>query len=165
MRPSKIDLVNAKETDWVNSSFYMMIFGTVYAFDPNLVKKFNATEDNDDRIHETIHVRQAEGLKDSWIRFYLHYFWQWLCNISLITVNIRAPYMFMPTEIEAYGKQDNPDYIWAYDSDGRVHSVCDNWRKLKQVPKKHLKDLAKQWYGGDKNKMTFTQFIKKHFSF
>ena len=74
MKPSKIDLAIAKETDWVSSSFYMMLFGTVYAFDKNLVKKFNATEDNDDRIHETIHIRQAEGLKDSWFMFYLNYF-------------------------------------------------------------------------------------------
>ena len=156
-KPSNICLAIAKEADWVSSSFYMMICGIVYAFDPKLVKRFNETVDNEARVHETIHVRQAQGIHNSWFLFYLRYFWEWLCNISLITVNSKAPYMFMPMEIEAYGNEDIPDYI--------QHGACEAWRSIEDVPKKELKKLAKQWYDKDNNKMTFNKFLKKYFDF
>ena len=160
MRPSKIKLATAVDTWWVPSSFvYVMLKGKAYTNNPKTVEKFNATEDNEDHVHETIHVRQAVSMKDSWLRFYLEYLWEWLHNLPLITVKWHAAYKFMPMELEAYCFQNQPEYI--------DREMCDAWKDFKEIQVKTLKQYAKLWYKGDgdgpyRYKMTFSEFIKKY---
>jgi hypothetical protein len=161
MRPSKINLATAKKTWWVPSSFlYVMFKGTAWSGNEKAIEKFNDTEDNDDRIHETIHVRQAEGMHDSWIRFYWKYIWQWVGNLPLITVKWHAAYKFMPIELEAYKYENNPGYI----KKGGVYG----WGIIKKkYPLKERKKLAEKWYHGYdeethcpyRYEMTFNQFL------
>ena len=156
MKPSKIYLATAVDTWWVPSSFkYVMLKGKAYANEGSVVYRFNADETNPDRVHETIHIRQAVSAKDSWLRFYIEYLYEWLRNMPLIFVKWHAAYKFMPMELEAYCCQNSPDYI--------NREMCDEWRDFKKIPVKTLKKYAKMWYKeGYRYKMTFDEFIKQY---
>ena len=188
-KPSKIQLATAKKTWWVPASFlYVMLFGTAWCAEQKTADKFNATEDNEDRVHETIHIRQAVSKSDSWLLYYLEYCWEWICNIPLIFVKWYAAYKFMPMEIEAYGRQDEPNYIWSSSSSNPVNDNCygreDNpnyidfnectgWRTIKKdYPLSKRKELAKEWYNGIDEETgypwrygSFNKFIRKYFDF
>ena len=76
-KPSQIKSVRGKIAHLLPSHFRAItLFGTVYCQSEFDVKNLNATEDIDTpfKNHETIHVRQAEGMSDSWFKFYLDTF-------------------------------------------------------------------------------------------
>lgn len=152
MKPSKIKVVKAKKTYFLPSVIRAItLFGTVFCAKWKDVESINATDEIDSilKCHETIHVRQAEGTKNSWLLFYLKYIWQWIKNIPLITVNLNAVYKFIPIELEAYRHEDEYDYCT---------KVCTDWKKYKQLTLKQKKAFAKDYYT---LKMIFREFIKE----
>lgn len=164
-RPSNITLSTAKKAWWVLPSFkYLMLCGTAYAHSQSTVDRFNKNSTNNDRVHETIHVRQAQSTSDSWILFYIQYIWNWIKGLPLVFVNIKAPYKFHPMEVEAYGRQDSPSYI--------DHGACTAWRAVRDLPMSTKRSLAKEYYNGicEENgkrwtDLPFSDFINSHFSF
>ena len=152
-RPSDIKCVKAKKTRLLSSSFRAItLFGTVYCVRKDDVRRINANDYVNCSLknHEMIHVRQAEGTRNSWFLFYLKYLWQWICNLPLIFVNVGAPYKFIPFELEAYSNQDN----WSHSND-----VCYDWKKYKKLRLKDKRKFAKRYYN---SRVYFTDFIKKN---
>lgn len=139
-KPSKIKAVSAKKA-WLLAPAFRAItlFGVAYCNRENDVTMINQSGDNIDSVlkcHETIHVRQAESTKNSWLVYYLKYIWQWLCNLPLIFVGWHMAYKFIPFELEAFANE--MDYDYAY-------GVCDQWRLFKQLNLKEKKDYAKRY--------------------
>ena len=152
-KPSKIKCVKAKKAIFLLPNFRAItLFGIVYCRSERDVSDINSHDyiDSNLKNHETIHVRQAEGTKNSWFLFYLNYLWQWICNMPLIFVNINAPYKFIPFELEAYRNQND----WGYSQE--VHK---GWKKYKKLKLKDKRKFAKMYY---KSKIVFSDFIEKY---
>ena len=133
MKPSKFITVRGRKAWFLPSNFAALTWkGYAYCKTREMADTINSTENIDSKLesHETIHIRQAESMKNSWFRFYIKYVWEWICNLPLITVNLYAPYMFMPIEMEAYLHQDN----WDYCMQGEKHQ----WKELERLK---LKDI------------------------
>ena len=140
MKPSEIKTVKAKKAHFLLPGFRALMFlGTLYCRKKSDIDMINKSDAIDSQLkcHETIHVRQAENCKDSWVRYYAIYIWQWVCNLPLIFVDSHAPYKFTPFEIEAYTYQDGMTY---------PNGECDAWRKFKKLSMKERKEYAKKYY-------------------
>ena len=143
MRPSKFITVKGRKAWLLLPGFSALTWkGYAYCKTREQADKINSTESIDSTLesHETIHIRQAESMKDSWFRFYA------------ITINLNAPYMFMPIEMEAYLNQDN----WGYCMNGAVYQ----WKEFEKLKLKDKRKLAKEYY--DKvRKPYITYFLKE----
>lgn len=155
MRPSKFITVKGRKAWLLLPGFSALTWkGYAYCKTREQANKINSTESIDSTLesHETIHIRQAESMKDSWFRFYAKYVWEWICNISLITINLYAPYMFMPIEMEAYLNQDD----WDYCMNGAVYQ----WKEFEKLKLKDKRKLAKEYYDNAR-KPYITYFLKQ----
>ena len=94
--------------------------------------------------HEKIHVVQAMLCNDSWVRYYLAYWWEWLRRGFLAPMS--ANYYCSKFESEAYANESNFDYLKDYDT-----SSIDKYRI------KNAKKLYKK-FGGTPN--AWKQYVK-----
>lgn len=152
-KPSEIKVVRAKNA-WMLPSSYkaLMAFGIIYCNDYTDVEKINKTDEIDSTLkcHETIHVRQAENTKNSWILFYLNYLWQWIKNLPLIFVKVHYAYYFISYELEAYANETNFEY---------GYNEAVQWRMFEErLSIKDKKKFAKEY---KKSKMIFRDFVNK----
>lgn len=153
MKPSKIKTLRAKKAWLLPSNFTALTWkGIAYCKREKDVKSINETSKINSRLksHETIHIRQAQSTKDSWLLFYIRYVWEWICNLPLIFIDVYAPYKFMPMEIEAYLNQDNWDYC--------TYNATYQWKEFEKLTLKKKRELAKEYYGS-KPKPYFTHFL------
>jgi hypothetical protein len=154
MRPNKIKTVKAKKALFLLPNYKALTWkGIVYCAKKEDVESINKTNeiDSDLKSHETIHVRQAESMNNSWFRFYIRYIWDWLKNFTLIFVNIHAAYKFIATEMEAYLNQEDYSYV----NKGCVYQ----WKDFEKIKLKEKRKWAKEYYSKD-NYKTFTQFLR-----
>jgi len=138
-KPSEIKVVKAKKAHFLLPTFKAITwFGIIRCQSKSDVELINKTDTIDGKLkcHETIHVRQAESKKNSWLRFYLAYLWQWICNLPLMTINIYFPYKFIPFELEAYANEEN----YTYPTNGPL----TQWKKFKKLTLKEKRKFAKQ---------------------
>ena len=155
MRPSKFITVKGRKAWLLLPGFSALTWkGYAYCKTRKQADIINSTEKIDSTLesHETIHIRQAESMKDSWFRFYAKYVWEWICNIPLITINLYAPYKFMPIEMEAYLNQDD----WDYCMNGAVYQ----WKEFERLKLKDKRSLAKEYYD-HKRKPYITGFLRE----
>ena len=155
MRPSKFVTVKGKKAWFLPFNFQCLTWkGYAYCKSQTAVDIMNSTDKIDSTLesHETIHIRQAESMKDSWFRFYTKYVWEWICNIPLIFINFYAPYRFMPIEMEAYLNQDD----WKYCMHGSVYQ----WKEFEKLTLKEKRALAKEYYNS-KPRPYFAVFLRK----
>ena len=141
MKPSKFITVRGRKDLFLFSGFSALTWkGYAYCRTQKDADKINNTDKIDSKIesHETIHIRQAESMHDSWFRFYLRYVWEYICNLPMIFLNVYAPYMFMPIEMEAYLNQDNWDYC--------MHGAVYQWKDFEKLGFKKRYKLAKKYY-------------------
>ena len=76
MKPSKIKSIKAKISWLLPSRINALTWkGIVYCTNEENVKLINKTDkiDSQLKLHETIHLRQAQSTKDSWFLFYIRY--------------------------------------------------------------------------------------------
>lgn len=154
MKPSKFITVKGKKAWFLLPNFSALTWkGYAYCKTKEDADKINSSDKIDSRLesHETIHIRQAESMNDSWFNFYLRYVWEYICNLPLIFINFYAPYKFMPIEIEAYLNQDN----WDYCMNGAVYQ----WKEFEKLTLKEIRALAKEYYSS-KPKPYFTSFLR-----
>lgn len=140
-KPSEIKCVEGRKTYFLPPNFRTItLFGIVYCQSELDVKRLNESDNVDSvlKCHETIHVRQAESVDDSWFKYYLRYIWQWLCNLPLIFINFYAPYRFTPFEIEAY----KHERYYTYPSRG----TANEWREYETLSLKQKREMAKEYY-------------------
>lgn len=153
-KPCNIKTITAKKAWFLLPSFRAItLFGVIYCKRSNDVNSINKTDYIDSMLkcHETIHVRQAENTKNSWLLFYLNYIWQWLCNLPLIFISLHYAYKFIPYELEAYANEDIFEY---------PYGISNQWRMFKK--ELTLKDKWKYAKEYKKSKMTFRWFIREH---
>ena len=154
MKPSKFVTVKGRKAWFLLPGFAALTWkGYAYCKTRKMSDSINSTENINSQLksHETIHIRQAESMKNSWFRFYIRYAWEWVCNIPLITINKYAPYLFMPIEMEAYLNHDN----WDYCMHGEVHQ----WKEFEKLKLKERRKLAKEFYSY-KPMIYITRFLK-----
>ena len=80
------------------------------------------------KYHETIHLRQAQSIHNSWILFYWKYFVLWLQARRAHRVLPNAGYLLNPFEMEAYANMYNPRYLDRF-PDGRA----TGWKQYAQM--------------------------------
>lgn len=154
MKPSRIKQIKAK----VNKILCLpgfkgcTLFGTVYVRTEKAAEKINKTSEIDTTFknHEFIHVKQAEGTHDSWILFYLLYAMMYLYNLPLLFISTKAPYKFIPYELEAYGNENELSY-----TNGKV----DEWRGYRKIGIGKRWKMAKRFYKELKGKVTFRDYV------
>ena len=156
MKPSKFITVRGRKA-WFLPSYFSALTWKGYAYCKRQADadKINSTDRIDSKLesHETIHIRQAESMKDSWFRFYTRYVWEWILNLPLIFINFYAPYMFMEIEIEAYLNQDNWDYC--------MQGATCQWKTLEKYLKlKDKRAMAKEYYK-NRTKPYYTFFLRE----
>lgn len=64
-----------------------------------------------DKIHEMIHLRQAQSTGDSWFRYYTLYIYYSLRAITYVRKMHNAMYYLNPFEIEAYAHMYDRHYL------------------------------------------------------
>ena len=155
MRPSKFSTVKAKKAWFLPSGFSALTWkGCVYCRSQKAADMINATDNIGSQLesHETIHVRQAETMNNSWFNFYAKYIWEWIKNLPLVFIDSKAPYKFMPIEMEAYLNQDDWEYC--------MHGLVYRWKEFEKLKLKDRKKLAKEYYGSVPRPY-FAAFLRK----
>lgn len=74
--------------------------------------------------HEMIHLRQAQSTHNSWVLFYLRYFWYSMLAFRYFRKLRNAAYYLNPFEIEAYTHMHNLHYL-----DDCRFSGANGWRR------------------------------------
>ena len=87
------------------------------------------------KYHETIHLRQAQSVHNSWLCFYWKYFIFWFKARRANRILPNAGYELNPFEMEAYANMYNPHYLDRY-PDGRA----TGWQAYAQM------SLAQRFY-------------------
>ena len=156
MKPSEINVIRAKKTWCLLPSFAAIMWkGIAYCKRTEMMDDINKSEDIDSNLksHELIHVRQAYSMKDSWLRFYANYVWEYIKNLPLIFTAIKAPYFMIPTEIEAYANANN----WKY---AAKNKPLEEWKKYQKLTLKEKRGLAKDFFA-TKDLKKFSSAVKK----
>ena len=96
---------------WLRKGYEAMtFFGTIVAASDDEAR-LAGLDNSSLRRHETIHLRQAQSTHDSWLLFYLLYFWYILRALPQNRRMKNAAYRINPFELEAYLHMDDPDYL------------------------------------------------------
>ena len=137
-RPSRIsDMRAVADTFWLRGGYdAMTFFGHIVT----------ATADEADHInvhftelknHETIHLYQARSTGDSWLRFYLLYFWYYVRALPQLRHMRNAPYLLNPFEMEAYRHMHNLDYL-------AHRSEATEWRRFARMTPRYRREQYRQ---------------------
>lgn len=159
MNPKKIKSVKAKKAFFLPSGFKALTWkGVVYCKHNKDVEAINKTEEinNDLECHETIHVRQAESMHNSWLLFYCRYLFDWICNFPLFLNGFRMPYFFIATEMEAHLHENE----WNYCQNGQVIQ----WKKFEKLSLIEKFKLSKK-YKKVSGALRFRNFMKQEFAY
>lgn len=88
----------------------------------------SSSVDEKTKNHEKIHVAQAMLCNDSWVRYYLAYFWEWIRHGILAPIS--ANYYVSKFESEAYANDDDFKYCTNYDGKNIVKYKIKNAKRL-----------------------------------
>lgn len=157
MKPSEINSIKAKKTIFLLPSFSAIMWcGKIYCRSTNRIEKINSTDEIDSTLkcHEMIHIRQAQAMNDSWIRFYWNYIISYIKNIPLITINSKAPYLLLPVEIEAYINENNFKYV-------EKNQPVYGWKKYQKLTLKDKREIARELFKENTRKKLST-LVNKH---
>ncbi len=119
---------------WIRRGYEAMtFFGTIVA-NKSDVHRLDLG-DGSLRRHETIHLRQAQSTHDSWLLFYLLYFWYYLRALPQNRRMRNAAYYINPFELEAYRHMDDADYLEGCGAEGATE-----WRTYARMsPRERLR--------------------------
>lgn len=96
---------------------YMMWCGKIITRQEKkaVIERFLNTQNGEwSETHEMIHARQARSEHgDNWLRYYLNYFWHWLKGNPFVHPS-QSAYYTNRYEMEAYGNEHQPEYLWYY---------------------------------------------------
>ncbi|MCR5679919.1 MAG: hypothetical protein K6G08_06905 [Prevotella sp.] len=111
-RPGKIaDIPAMKEDFWLGKNYdAMMFFGFIVTHTQADADRMNAGMSSMKR-HETIHLRQAQSVHNSWFCYYCLYLWYYLRALPLNRKMKNAAYILNPFEMEAYENMYDKEYL------------------------------------------------------
>ena len=133
-KPSKMDNMPAlRNTFWLRKGFAALtFFGTIITATKEEAERLN-TSVNSIKVHEMIHLRQAQSLHDSWLLFYVRYLWYYLRGLPQNRRMRRAAYMTNPFELEAYRHMHDSHYL------EQCRNGANEWRLYaKMKPRQRL---------------------------
>ena len=127
---------------WLRKGYEAMtFFGTIVAASDDEARLVDL-DNSSLRRHETIHLRQAQSTHDSWLLFYLLYFWYTLRALPQNRRMKNAAYRINPFELEAYLHMDDPDYLEQCREKGanewRIYARMSPHERLEKFYKRHL---------------------------
>ena len=97
---------------------YMMWCGKMIYRKKNeerILSEINTPSFLKNKTHETTHLKQAQVKgRNSWLRYYLIYVWEWIKGNPIIHPASSA-YYTIPFEMEAYANEDDVSYLDNYD--------------------------------------------------
>ena len=129
VRPSRIvDMPAVSNTFLLRPSYAALtFFGFILTHSQQEADHFNSHYD-ELKNHEMIHLRQARDTSDSWLCFYLLYFWYWLKGLRWNRRLKNAAYWLNPFEMEAYANMYDLHYL-----DDKPHGAT-GWRRYARMP-------------------------------
>lgn len=136
-RPSHIiEMKAVKEGFWLRKNYAaMMFFGTIVAHSQKEADLINARNGSLKR-HETIHLRQAQSVHNSWICYYLLYIWYYLRALPQNRYMKNAAYYLNPFEMEAYKHMYEPDYL------EKCRNGANEWRYYAKMKPSERRRIA-----------------------
>jgi len=135
-RPEQIsDMQASVNRFWCRKGFEAAtVFGHIFTRTQEQADRLNARFDAL-KNHEMIHLRQAQNTGNSWLLFYLRYFWYSLLAVRYVRRMKGAMYYLNPFEIEAYR------HMWERDYLERCENGATEWRTFA-----HMSLAARQRY-------------------
>ena len=134
--------------------FAITLFGKIYIRESSRSSWERQLKTGDANItmnHETIHLRQAQSMFDSWIMYYIRYIYEYLKNQPWKNGNSFAYYM-IPFEMEAYQNEINLSYL-----DGNKPTT--GWKKFAKF---NLKKRLAIWNDYKTSKVVgFGRFLRE----
>ena len=135
-RPSRISQMNAMRVGfWLRKNYAALtFFGHILVHSQGDADRINA-HNGSLRRHETIHLRQAQACHNSWLCFYILYFWYTLRALPQNKHMHNAAYYLNPFEMEAYEHMYETDYL------DKCENGAQGWRvyaKMKPSERRKL---------------------------
>ena len=112
VRPSRVgDMPAVVNRFWLRKGYEgLTFFGTILTPSQEEADRFNNSHDPM-KNHEMIHLRQAQSTHNSWVLFYLRYFWFSVLACRYFRKQRNAVYYLNPFEIEAYTMMHDLNYL------------------------------------------------------
>ena len=125
---------------------YMMWCGKMIYRKKNeerILSEINTPSFLKNKTHETTHLKQAQVKgRNSWLRYYLIYVWEWIKG-NPITNPANSAYYTIPFEMEAYANEEDPNYPLNYDG---KYLHCYNIKNRKKTYRKYGNSRAWKEY-------------------
>ncbi len=136
--PSRVVEMKAiRESFWLRKNYSAMtFFGYILVHSQEEADTINAHTNNSSNLkrHETIHLRQAQSLHNSWFCFYTLYIWYCLRALPMNRHMRNAAYRLNPFEMEAYEHMYEEDYL------DKCSDGANGWRVYARMkPRERLK--------------------------
>lgn len=94
-----------------------------------IIKREDSLPLTDERKnHEKIHIMQAMMCDDSWVRYYINYFWNWVKHCPWVSPS-SACYYLNKYESEAFVHEQDFSYCEGYDGSNLDKYDIDNAKK------------------------------------
>ena len=141
VRPSRIADMPAVSNALLLRRNYeaLTFFGFILTHTQQEADHFNSHYD-ELKNHEMIHLRQARDTGDSWLCFYLLYFWYWLKGLRWNRRLKNAAYWMNPFEMEAYHHDHDLGYA------ERCSEGAKEWRKYAKMTFEERRAACKTIY-------------------
>jgi len=141
-KPSRVDDMTAvADGFWLGPSYAALtFFGHIVVHSQEEADRLNARplRRSSLKLHETIHLRQAQSLHNSWFCFYILYIWYYVRALPQNRHMANAAYYLNPFELEAYTHMYDPDYV------EQCRHGANGWRVYaKMKPGERLKKYQK----------------------
>lgn len=132
VRPSRLtDMPAVSNTFWLRQGYEALtFFGNIVTATKQEADALNNHYDTL-KNHEMIHLRQAQATHDSWICFYLYYFYFWLRALPWCLRHLGLAYYSIPFEMEAYEHMNDLHYL----DDKRAGTT--GWRTYARMKTRH----------------------------
>ena len=140
-RPSRVDDMKAVvDRFWCRKNFMAItMFGHIFTRTQEAADRLNSRFDAL-KVHEMIHLRQAQSVHDSWLLFYVRYLWYSLRCIGYVRRMKGAMYYLNPFEIEAYRYMGEAGYL------EKCRNGAVGWREFAAMPLKARAEYVRKYH-------------------
>lgn len=137
-RPSRIEAMHVVSDGlWLRRGYQAVTFFGIVITATEGDAQLMRQDGNSLARHEMIHLRQAQSTHDSWLLFYLRYFWYYLLALPQNRHLRNAAYLINPFEMEAYRHMCDPHYLEHCAADGATE-----WRRYARMsPRERLREV------------------------
>ena len=140
-RPDRVeDMQAVKDSFWLGRNYAALtFFGYIIVHSQEEADRINSRTTNNSslKLHETIHLRQAQATHNSWLCFYLRYLWYTLRALPQNRHMRNAAYRLNPFEMEAYAHDHDPNYL------KQCTNGAQGWREYAKMSPRQRREMSK----------------------